>query len=145
MWVERAGGVQFRCTGCGRCCEGPDGYVWLELTDIERLADHLGLDRFAFTRRHVRRVHRDLALVDQPNGDCVFYRRGEGCTVYEARPRQCRTYPFWPEVVKSQKSWRAEAKSCPGIDDPEAVDGHVPPAQVLSMLRAQLGEVPEPT
>ncbi|RME70211.1 MAG: YkgJ family cysteine cluster protein, partial [Planctomycetota bacterium] len=119
-WIERRGGLTFRCTGCGRCCEGPDGYVWLELTDIERLAAHLGLDRFAFTRRYVRRIDRELALIDQPGGDCIFYRRGEGCTVYPARPRQCRTFPFWPEILRSEANWRRAARHCPGIDDPEA-------------------------
>ncbi len=139
MWIERRGGVRFRCTGCGRCCEGPEGYVWLELSDIERLAGHLDMDRFAFTRTYVRRVHREFALIDQPNGDCVFYRRGEGCTVYAARPRQCRTFPFWPEIVRSERSWRAAARNCPGIDE-EGEGSFVPAAEVLRQLRVQCGE-----
>jgi Fe-S-cluster containining protein len=45
--------------------------------------------------------------------DCVFWHGG--CTVYEARPLQCRTYPFWSEVLASEKAWRETARSCPGI------------------------------
>ena len=42
------------------------------------------------------------------------------CSLYEARPMQCRTWPFWPELLDSQISWK-EAKSgkdgCPGLDN----------------------------
>jgi Fe-S-cluster containining protein len=29
---------------------------------------------------------------------------------------QCRTWPFWQEVVESQESWKEAASECPGIN-----------------------------
>jgi hypothetical protein len=36
--------------------------------------------------------------------------------VYEDRPRQCRTWPFWRYNVSSPWHWRREAKRCPGMN-----------------------------
>ena len=50
-----------------------------------------------------------------PNGDCVFY--DKGCKIYPVRPTQCRTFPFWPEIVKSPTSWKIAATECPGMNE----------------------------
>jgi Fe-S-cluster containining protein len=115
VWIEKKGGLDFACTRCGDCCTGAPGYVWMGEAEIERLAAHLGLERDAFGRRYLRRVGERLSLIEKPGGDCVFWERERGCTVYEARPTQCRTYPFWPEVIASRATWRLESESCPGI------------------------------
>jgi Fe-S-cluster containining protein len=37
------------------------------------------------------------------------------CSVYEARPRQCRSWPFWPENMK-KRVWEKEITSyCKGV------------------------------
>ena len=37
------------------------------------------------------------------------------CTVYQSRPIQCRTWPFWPENMNT-KTWNNNiAKNCPGV------------------------------
>ncbi len=38
------------------------------------------------------------------------------CSVHDVKPRQCRAYPFWPEIVESAATWGAERELCPGID-----------------------------
>jgi len=38
------------------------------------------------------------------------------CSVYNARPIQCRTWPFWKENMNTKK-WNNEiSKLCPGIN-----------------------------
>ena len=32
-------GLQFSCTGCGNCCTGPAGYVWVSEEEIVRIAE----------------------------------------------------------------------------------------------------------
>lgn len=115
-----AGGVRFRCLGpeCGACCSGEmgPGVVWVESDDADRLARHLGLTRGELRRRHLRRVDGRWCLEERSNYDCVFLDPGRGCTAYEARPTQCRTYPFWGRILASRDAWQKEAGSCPGID-----------------------------
>ncbi len=107
-------GLAFACTRCGACCTGTPGYVWVNVAEIDRLAGHLGLDRDAFGRRYLRRVEGQLSLIEKPNYDCIFWDTTTGCTVYEARPTQCRTWPFWPENVATPADWEGVRRVCPG-------------------------------
>jgi uncharacterized protein len=109
-------GLSFRCTRCGNCCKGPSsGYVWVESHEVNRLSSHLGLSAEDFGRRYLRRVGSRVSLVENRRHDCVFWLDGEGCTVYEERPDQCRQFPFWPEVVESPEAWSEESERCPGL------------------------------
>jgi Fe-S-cluster containining protein len=109
------GGLRFRCTGCGDCCTGAPGYVWVTGEEMELLAQHLGLTRDEFEREYVRSVGVRKSLVEYDNGDCVFFDgKSRKCTVYEARPRQCRTWPFWESNVRSPEAWERTCEVCPG-------------------------------
>jgi hypothetical protein len=68
-----------------------------------------------FQRQYVRRVGARLSLVEYPNGDCVFFdNQARKCTVYEDRPRQCRTWPFWHSNLKTPEAWQQTCEVCPG-------------------------------
>jgi len=115
-------GLKFKCTGCGKCCSGPSGAVWVDDEDILRLARKLNLAPEDFVRRHVRRIGERLALKEVQRGknfDCVFL-EGKLCGVYEARPVQCRVFPWWPQNLESQEAWDDEGKRCEGINHPDA-------------------------
>lgn len=107
-------GLRFECTGCGDCCRG-QGYVWVDEGEIARLAGHLNLALESFGQRYLRRAKRRLALTEKPSGDCVFWDFHRGCTVYSARPGQCRDYPFWQKNLVRLGSWREVARECPGV------------------------------
>ena len=112
FWTE---GIRFECQGTGRCCtsRGSYGYVYLTLEDRRRLARRLGLSTATFTRRHCVKTDGYFHLKG-PEKNCVFL-NGTRCDVYEARPAQCRTWPFWPENMKA-KVWSQEIASfCPGV------------------------------
>lgn len=113
-------GLRFKCTGCGQCCTGSPGYVWLSEEDVETLKDHLKISREEFLRLYTRSVYGRLALLEHSRTyDCVFL-EGSRCKVYQARPRQCRTFPWWPEHLSSKEAWEETAKRCEGIDHPDA-------------------------
>ncbi|MFQ5744747.1 MAG: YkgJ family cysteine cluster protein [Acidobacteriota bacterium] len=109
-------GLRFVCGRCGNCCRGGAGTVRVTAAEISALARRLGLDSATFRRRYTRRL-RDgaISLRLKRNGDCAFYDRKRGCTVYAQRPRQCRTWPFWRSVVHSQERWEKAARRCPGM------------------------------
>jgi len=109
-------GLKFRCTQCGDCCTGAPGYVWVNRDEMEQLAQAVGSeDVESFRSQYARRVGVRYSLNEFPNGDCVFFdgttRR---CTVYEARPRQCRSWPFWDSNLKTPEAWAQTCEVCPG-------------------------------
>lgn len=130
-----AEGVRFRCLGaeCGACCSGKmgPGAVWVSWEEIERLAEHLSLTPHEVRRRYVRRLEGRFSLRERANYDCIFFEPDRGCTVYEARPTQCRTYPFWKRVMASPRTWEIEAEKCPGIDYDET---HVDTEEIQRQL-----------
>lgn len=112
-----ADGLQFGCTRCGACCTGDPGTVRISEDEIEALASLLDLDRDAFRALYTRALRRgEVSLVEKRNHDCIFWDRSMGCRVYSARPRQCRTWPFWRAVVHSPETWAEEARHCPGMN-----------------------------
>lgn len=113
-------GLRFRCTGCGKCCTGSSASVSLSPSDLARLAEHLRLSpgRFAQTYTHVVKGRR--VLNDRPGGNECIFLRDRACTVYEARPTQCRTYPWWERNLVDADAWHDTAVFCEGIDHPTA-------------------------
>ena len=107
-------GLKFECTRCGACCTGAPGYVWVGIEEVTRLAEHRKLAIDDFGRTYLRQVGDDLSLIEKPNGDCIFWDAAQGCTVYTARPEQCRTWPFWPENLETPDDWARTCKVCPG-------------------------------
>ena len=108
-------GLRFECTGCGDCCTGDPGYVWLNKQEIADMAEVLGLSEEEFRSRYVHDVGVRKSLAERANGDCVLFdAKTRKCTVYKARPRQCRTWPFWDSNLKSPEAWAQTCEVCPG-------------------------------
>jgi uncharacterized protein len=109
-------GLRFTCTQCGDCCTGAAGYVWVNDAEIRAIAAAIGeTDLAAFEEKYVRKVGIRKSLKELANGDCVFLDgQARKCTVYQHRPRQCRTWPFWDSNVRTQKAWAETCEVCPG-------------------------------
>ena len=113
-----AGGLRFDCTRCQRCCRIEPGVVLLSQNDLDQLAAVLNLSAEEVRERYCRAVDMGgvarLSLREHANFDCVFWAEG-GCSVYAARPLQCRSFPFWPAQLADEESWRMAGEDCPGI------------------------------
>ena len=53
--------------------------------------------------------------------DCVMLDRASVpgkaiCSLYNVRPLQCRTWPFWPENLTDEETWNGLSEECPGIN-----------------------------
>ncbi len=109
-------GLRFSCLQCGRCCRG-SGYVWCTLKEAEKIADFLGVKDFdLFKANYLIKKEKAFILKDNLKGDCIFYDYKGRCTIYPVRPLQCKTFPFWPEILSSHKNWHLQSKECPGIN-----------------------------
>jgi Fe-S-cluster containining protein len=108
------GAIRFRCRrGCTNCCDQP-GFVYLTEDDLGRAARFLGLSAAEFEARYVYRTARRRRLRKPKNKQCPFLESG-GCAIHPAKPTQCQTFPFWPELVESRQQWARTAQYCPGI------------------------------
>ncbi|MCC7299553.1 MAG: YkgJ family cysteine cluster protein [Verrucomicrobia bacterium] len=101
----------FTCQRCGACCRW-SGHVLLTEADIARLAAASGLSEEEFIARYtiLAANRRQLSLSDTSDGHCVLL-ENDRCTLYEARPAQCREFPY---------GWRV-AEGCPALDETSAV------------------------
>ena len=117
-------GLWFSCTMCGNCCSGPEGYVLVSDDEAAALAGRLGMSTEEFLAKftHMTSAGRSLTERRTDKGlDCVFLDREKipgraVCGVYEDRPTQCRTWPFWPSVLRSRQTWERARQVCPGMD-----------------------------
>jgi Fe-S-cluster containining protein len=108
-------GLKFECTQCGNCCTGAPGNVWVNKEEMAALAARLNITAEEFEDGFVRRVGLRRSLLEFPNGDCIFFDSEKRiCKVYDARPRQCKTFPFWGSILKSPQAWERMCQDCPG-------------------------------
>jgi Fe-S-cluster containining protein len=120
-WYED--GLRFECTLCGHCCSGPPGIVRFTDDEAAQMAAKLRITVQEFRSRYTRRVDGAPSLreVETEHGlDCVFLDRvtmpGKAiCSLYEARPSQCRTFPWWPEHLRTPGAWKQLGKTCEGV------------------------------
>jgi len=107
-------GLKFECTGCGACCSGEPGQVYMNEGEVAKLAAFLNEEVAAVKERDLYQIDAGYGIKERNNGDC-YYLKDNKCSVHSVRPTQCRTYPFWWEVMRSENKWQKEAEFCPGI------------------------------
>lgn len=113
-------GLRFHCTGCGKCCTGAPGYVWVSTEERQAIANFLNLSLAEFEKRYTRLVGGKVSLLEnRKNYDCVFL-KDKRCTIYEVRPTQCKTFPWWKSNLASKQSWEETASYCEGVEHPES-------------------------
>jgi hypothetical protein len=84
------------------------------------LADHFKLSVSEFSDRYIRLVDGQICLLDSPaTNQCIFLKENK-CSIYEARPIQCRTFPWWLHNLESPDNWRSAGVNCEGIDHCDA-------------------------
>jgi len=130
-------GLKFQCAGCGGCCTGAPGFVWVNKAEIEAMAAAIKIDVATFQRRYVRQIGIRRSLTEFSNGDCVFFdTERRTCQIYKVRPRQCRTWPFWASNLRTPQCWSAMAEHCPGANH-----GPVVPLSEIEARRSKLAGV----
>ena len=87
------------CEMCnGMCCKGSTGTVFLSEDEQKEIADHLKIELDTFRLDYCRKVGGRYSLKEIKQNDsynCVFLNKNGQCDIYETRPEQCKTFPFW--------------------------------------------------
>lgn len=111
----------FEASGCdscnGNCCIGESGYIWISKIEIENLAKHLNISINDLGMKYLTKIGYKYSIkelrLDKENFACVFFDLNKKqCSIYEARPSQCKTFPFWDYFKKNEKEVYEE---CPAI------------------------------
>ena len=107
------------CSTCeARCCTGESGYVYVTKNEIENISKLLNLSVNDFGVKYLFKKDYKYSIKENKFNDsyeCAFYDRAtNGCKIYQARPNQCATFPFW-DYFKSRVDELKE--ECPGIVD----------------------------
>ena len=115
-WYEK--GLRFECTQCGNCCKNHGDYEFVYLTEVELKAipEKLGISRKEFTERYCTKEPGSWWSLRMDAPACPFLGEDNSCGIYEVRPKQCQTWPFWEENLK-EDVWKGPVKDCcPGLD-----------------------------
>ena len=98
------------------CCTGKPGYVWVTEEEIQKIAAFLNISVEKMMKTYVRQKENRYALIERKsmNYDCCFL-KDKKCQVYPVRPKQCRTFPWWIQNLKTRESWITAARECEGI------------------------------
>lgn len=129
----------FACQRSGNCCRVGHGRVWIEEQRLPLYAKLMRATVQGFVARNIVQVGARLSLQERADGRCVLLDGNNQCLVYEQRPEQCRTFPYWPELLADHAALERAARYCPGIQRfPEtALHQQVLP-QVAELLDEQL-------
>ena len=106
-------GLSFECQRCGSCCRGEPGTIWINKGEIRDTSSLMGISPNQFAEGHIRIINGRISLLEHGNGDCIMY--DKGCKIYETRPLQCKTFPFWKSNLRNTAEWEEQGKTCPGI------------------------------
>ena len=84
------------CLTCPALCCRQAGYVEVTEPDIRRLAKFLGLTVRAFEAKHIiEKTRRGSKRIKAGYETCQFLDNDRRCSVYQARPKDCRGYVCW--------------------------------------------------
>jgi len=100
--------------------------VFLSLKDLNDIETVMKIGRDEIIKIYCKIVDvggsRRISLKEKDNYDCIFWSDG-GCTIYEKRPLQCRSFPFWQTILRSEEEWENMKSHCPGIGKGTFHDG----------------------
>ncbi len=106
------------CISCGgACCIGESGYIWVTLNEIKSISEKLNLSIEDFAKEYLIKVNNRYSLKEYFDNElgyaCIFFdKNSRKCKIYDTRPTQCKTFPFWKDFKNNILEL---TKECPGV------------------------------
>jgi Fe-S-cluster containining protein len=88
--------------------------------EMAGMAEFLKISFEDFVKKYTRNIEGRFSLKEVPSlsnpsdFDCIFL-KDKKCTLYNVRPVQCQTFPWWPQNLNSPLEWEETARECEGI------------------------------
>lgn len=126
----------FKCQDCGDCCRHEPGFVLILDKEIRRISKFLKIPSTQFLQDYCypfgqieisidgkidkTKFKQIYSLKEKDNFDCIFWEKKNeknscGCNIYNVRPLQCRSYPFWLSSFNDKESFNQNIKRCRGF------------------------------
>lgn len=109
--------LEFSCTGCGICCK-EKGYVFFTDDDIAKASRYLNINPISFIQKYLNfdEQYGYFIKVDDEQM-CHFLDENNKCIIHNAKPTQCRTFPYWKEYMDKNGNLIAGKfdRPCPGV------------------------------
>ncbi|MCK9441003.1 MAG: YkgJ family cysteine cluster protein [Methanothrix sp.] len=108
LFSQIAAQVLFRCENCGECCRG-EGYALVDEADLHEIARTLGISpskaraRFTDPDPEKNPGCRILKSIGPERSCCLLDAQAKRCTIYNHRPRICRTFPMLNADTESEE------------------------------------------
>ena len=108
------------CGGCGgACCTGESGFIWINEAEISALASLLKISKNELKERYLYRLDGRYSIAEKPYNDgaaCVFFDEiNKNCSIYAARPQQCKSFPFWDRYKGLDADLNELCAECNGV------------------------------
>jgi len=110
----------FDATACSRCnakcCSGESGNIFFSKSEMVEIAKFLDISTERFLLDFCRKEGYRYSIKEIKIGGeyrCIFL-SGNMCDIYQVRPQQCRTFPFW-ERFKNGKNLEELLNECIGV------------------------------
>jgi len=109
-----------KCATCeGNCCIGESGYIWITVDEIEKLSNYLNISVDKLFKDYLVKYGYRFSIkekkLSENNYACIFFDTNiKRCTIYDVRPNQCKTFPFWEHFKTNIQEVKNE---CPAILD----------------------------
>ncbi|WP_186441113.1 YkgJ family cysteine cluster protein [Desulfamplus magnetovallimortis] len=110
------------CRDChALCCRGKSGNIWINREEMINISSLLNLNPIDAMQNFFEKRDNRLLIREQFDGKefrCLFLDNNQKCSIYKARPAQCRSFPFWAHysidnVTDNRISLLVE--ECPGV------------------------------
>ena len=106
-----------KCDECGgKCCVGESGYIWISEDEIRSLGEYLGYKTELFKEIFLEKFGNRYSIKEKLYKGglaCIFFdEKNKNCSIYEYRPNQCRSFPFWEHFKGNFKELERE---CIGV------------------------------
>jgi hypothetical protein len=106
------------------------GVVNFDRGDIYDAAKFLEIKTSDFKKKFLIKDHGVWEMELEEGQACQFLTM-QGCAIHPAKPKQCQTYPFWQENMRTRNHWELTAGFCPGIGQGPII----PPEEIKQRLK----------
>jgi len=115
------------------------GYVYFTWAELEAMAAHLGMTAHRFSKQYGAEFDagwQRWAINAMDGQGCPLLDKDRGCRVHPVKPKQCASFPFWPELLDDKEAWQDIKRYCPGLD---AEEGRLYSEDEILQIRIESG------